>query len=340
MNAWAEIGVFGAKLFLVAAFVAVVAGVVIRAAAARGSGQSEPPLRVRPLHRHMEDRRSALEMELAPPGARKLLAKTQARRKKARDAAAATERPRVFVLDFHGDIRASAVTTLREEISALLQVAGTSDEVVVRLESPGGMVHSYGLAASQLARVRSRGIRLTAVVDKVAASGGYMMACVADRVVAAPFAVIGSIGVVMQLPNFHRWLKDNNIDFELLTAGEHKRTLTLFGENSEPARSKAREELEETHRLFKEFIATYRPALELDRVATGEHWFASRALELGLVDELMTSDDYLLQRLDTHDVYTLSLQKPRPLLQRLAERFAEESRALRGRLPLLQKPTL
>lgn len=327
MNAWAEIATFAAKLLLVLLFITAVAAVLVRASL-RGKSDSETPLQVKALHEQMEQRRSRMELALAPPAARKQVAKTQAKRRKARDAAAHNERPRVFVLDFTGDIRASAVASLRDEVTAILQVAGTADEVVVRLESPGGMVHSYGLAASQLARIRDRGIRLTAVVDKVAASGGYMMACVADRIVAAPFSIIGSIGVVMQLPNFHRLLKRKDIDFELLTAGEHKRTLTLFGENTEPARSKAREDLEDTHRLFKEFITQYRPGLDIDKVATGEHWFASRARAIGLVDELMTSDDYLLQRLDTHDVYGISLQRPKPFLQRLTERFADTDGAL------------
>ena len=201
------------------------------------------------------------------------------------------------------DLRASAVDNLREEISSVLSQARDGDEVLVKVESPGGLVHGYGLAASQLQRIRNAGVPLTIAVDKVAASGGYMMACVADRIIAAPFAVLGSIGVLAQLPNFHRLLKKHEIDFELLTAGEHKRTLTIFGENTEKGRAKFLEELEETHTLFKQFVRDNRPALDVDKVATGEVWYGSDALREGLVDELETSDSFVQSRLEDWDVF-------------------------------------
>jgi serine protease SohB len=212
-------------------------------------------------------------------------------------------RKRLFVINFHGDLKASATENLREEISAVLPQVEEGDEVLVKLESPGGLVHGYGLAASQLQRIRSAGVPLTVAVDKVAASGGYMMACVGDRIIAAPFAVLGSIGVLAQLPNFNRLLKKHDIDFELLTAGEYKRTLTLFGENTEKGREKFVEELEETHDLFKDFVSTNRPALDISRVATGEVWYGKNALDQGLVDELQTSDAFVQARLEDRDVY-------------------------------------
>ena len=218
---------------------------------------------------------------------------------------------RVFVLDFDGDIKASGVKHLREEISTLISAANEGDEVVVRLESGGGLVHSYGLAAAQLVRLKDAGLSLTVCVDKIAASGGYMMACVADKILAAPFAVIGSIGVVSQLPNFHRWLKKHDIDYEMFTAGEYKRTVTVFGENDDEDRAKYREELEQTHKLFKHFVTTYRSQLELDKVANGDHWYGEDALHLNLVDELKISDTYLLDLMESHEVYALhSRQKP------------------------------
>src|SRR5712671_1615210 len=229
-----------------------------------------------------------------------------------------TARSRVFVLDFDGDIRASAVEHLREEISAVVQVARPEDEVLLRLESRGGMVHTYGLAASQLRRLKSAGIRLTASVDEVAASGGYMMACVANHIIAAPFAIIGSIGVVGQLPNFNRFLKEHNVDFELHTAGQYKRTLTLFGENTDAARGKFQEELEDTHKLFKEFVKTNRPKLDLEMVASGEHWYGTRALERKLIDIIQTSDDYLLAASKDRDIFEVHYKRRRPLQERLA----------------------
>lgn len=214
-------------------------------------------------------------------------------------------RPRVFVLDFEGDIKASATNSLRTEITALLSLAAQHDEVILRLKSGGGMVNSYGLAASQLARIRQAGIPLTVCIYKVAASGGYMMACIANKIISSPFAVLGSIGVVAQLPNLHRLLKKYDIDSEVLTSGEYKRTLTVFGENTDKGRDKLQQDLEITHELFKNFVSSYRPKLNIDKVATGEVWLGINALENHLVDELKTSDEYLVLRAQQADLYHL-----------------------------------
>lgn len=227
------------------------------------------------------------------------------------------ERKKVYVLNFKGDIHASEVSSLRESITALLTVAKPSDEVVVLLESTGGTVHEYGFAASQLQRVCNKGIILTVAVDKVAASGGYMMACVADHIIAAPFAIIGSIGVIGQMPNFNRLLKKIDIDFEQMTAGEYKRTLNLFGENTEKGRLKAQEEIEDTHQLFKEFVVENRPKMDIETIATGEHWYGKRALALNLVDELCTSDDYLCAAAEKADLFMVSYTRRKGFLERI-----------------------
>lgn len=224
---------------------------------------------------------------------------------------------RVFVLDFYGDIKASEVESLREEISTVLTLAKPTDEVVVKVESGGGMVHSYGLASSQLARITNKNIPLTVCVDKVAASGGYMMACVANKIVAAPFAILGSIGVVAQLPNFHKILKKNDIDYEMFTAGEYKRTVTMFGENTEKGRAKFVEELEDTHVLFKEFVSEHRPQVDVVKVATGEVWFGLRAKEVNLIDELQTSDEYLFSQAETADIYEVEFTHKKTLPEKL-----------------------
>ncbi len=216
---------------------------------------------------------------------------------------AGSRRGRVFVLDFKGDLQASGVKHLRTEITAVLTMATDADEVLVRLESPGGAVHGYGLAASQLDRIRQGGVQLVVAVDKVAASGGYLMAAVADRVLAAPFALVGSIGVIAQIPNVHRLLKKHDVDVEVLTAGKYKRTLTVLGENTDEGRQKFVEELEDVHSLFQEYVAERRPGLDLDAVATGEAWYGKRALDRRLVDEITTSDAYLVDACSTRDVY-------------------------------------
>jgi serine protease SohB len=188
--------------------------------------------------------------------------------------------------------------------------------VVVKLESGGGMVHSYGFASSQLARITAAQIPLTVCVDKVAASGGYMMACVADKIIAAPFAVLGSIGVVAQIPNFHRLLKKHDVDIEMITAGEYKRTLTMLGENTEHGREKFVEDIEDTHELFKEFVSSQREQIDIVEIATGEVWFGLRALEVKLVDELQTSDDYLWQQAANSDVYEVEYVLKKSLSQK------------------------
>ena len=248
--------------------------------------------------------------------------------------------PKVFVVDFKGSIDAGEVASLREEISAILAIAEKGDEVIVNVESGGGMVHGYGLASSQLDRLRQAEIPLSICVDKVAASGGYMMACVANKIYSAPFAIVGSIGVVAQVPNFNRLLKKHDIDYEQHTAGDFKRTLTIFGENTDEGREKFQKELEETHVLFKEFIAKYRPELDLEKVATGEHWYGQQAIELGLVDEISTSDDVIMKLANERTVIKVSYQLKKKLSDKIAHgaslsfnaifnKFAEKNQPLK-----------
>lgn len=245
------------------------------------------------------------------------------------------EKGRLFVIDFDGDVEASAVSNLREEITAIISAASPNDRVLIRLDSAGGMVHSYGLAASQLTRIKAANLRLIIAVDQVAASGGYLMACVADEIIAAPFAVVGSIGVVAELPNFHRLLKHNKVDYEQHTAGEYKRTLTMFSENTDTARLKFKKELEETHDLFKNFITDNRPSLDVDKVSTGEHWYGTQALELGLIDKIQTSDDFVVKAAAEEDVFEIAYHVKKPLSERLS--FSIHSAIEKGFLAVWQK---
>lgn len=294
--------------------------------------QAAERLEVEPLNDRYQRLRDALNEEVLDADSLKREQKLRKNRlKEQRKLNAKNPRKRVYVLDFEGDLQASAVSELREEVTALLQLLRKEDEVLLRLESEGGLVHAYGLAASQLKRLRDRGFPLTVAVDKVAASGGYLMACVADRILAAPFAIVGSIGVVAQIPNLHRLLKKHDVDVELHTAGEYKRTLTLFGENTDAARTKFKEELDDTHLLFKQFVSEHRAQVPIDRAATGEHWFGARALALNLVDELRTSDDYLLDRADSADLFAVRFRRKKPLSERLHFSLLRLGSALRGR---------
>jgi serine protease SohB len=232
-----------------------------------------------------------------------------------------TTRPRLFVLRFTGDVEASEVHHLREAITAVLTIATPSDEVMIILESGGGYVHSYGLGASQLQRIRDRNIPLTVAVDLVAASGGYLMAVVANKILAAPFAIIGSIGVLAQLPNFNRLLEKYDVDIEQHTAGEYKTTLTMLGKNTDKDRKKFQQELEDTHILFKKFVAEHRPILDIQKIATGEHWYGSEALYLGLIDQIITSDDYLLNQSEQVDIYEVSYVITETLKDKLSHLF-------------------
>ena len=323
-----EYGLFLAKIvtFVVAALV-VISVIMSAAQKDRGDHEGEGELKIRKLNEKYEKLRESIQSRLMSDHQRKVFQKArkkaQKAEKKAAKAAKNTDeqddsRGRVYVLDFDGDIKASDTDPLRRAITAVLSIADPEkDEVVIRLESGGGLVHSYGLAAAQLDRIRSKGLRLTACVDKVAASGGYMMACVADRIVASPFAILGSIGVVAQLPNFHRFLKKNDVDFEVLTAGEHKRTMTIFGENTDKGRQKFLEDLEDTHGLFKDYFSERRPDLDIAAVANGDIWFGKRALEVKLIDEIKTSDEYLIEACDRADVVSVAYQRKRTLPEKL-----------------------
>lgn len=313
-------------LFLAKTVTVLVAVLVVIAAlsniGSRRRNQEEGYIEVTPVNERFREYGEALREAILDKNALKRWRKSKKLELKraAKDKGGDDDKPasRVYVLHFNGDVRASTVELLRREITAILTLADAEhDEVVVCVESPGGLVHGYGLAASQLARIRRKNIPLTICVDKVAASGGYMMACIGNRILAAPFAVLGSIGVVAQLPNFHRLLKKHDIDYEVLTAGEYKRTLTVFGENTEAGREKFKEELEDTHELFKQFVQEHRPELDIARVATGEHWYGQRALDLKLVDELKTSDEYLTERAQEAEVFSVRYVPRHRLLARL-----------------------
>ena len=317
MEFFTEYASFLAKtVTLVIAILVVLAS--FAALRSKGRRKSAGQLQVSKLNDFYKGLRERLEQTLLDKDQLKALRKGEAKSEKneKKQKKKPEAKSRVFVLDFDGDIKASATESLRHEITALLTLATPKDEVVLRLESGGGMVHSYGLASSQLARIREAGVPLTVCIDKVAASGD-MMACIGEKIISAPFAILGSIGVVAQLPNVNRLLKKHDIDFEVLTAGEYKRTLTVFGENTEKGREKFQEDLDITHQLFKNFVARYRPQLAIDDVATGEVWLGVAALDKQLVDELKTSDEYLSQKARQAEVYHLHYAERKSLQERI-----------------------
>ncbi len=337
MDFVADYGLFLAKsITVVVAIIVVVITVVVSGPRSRKSTRGH--IEVKKVNDEIHAMEHTLIDAVLDHDQKKELVKTEKRKdkdeqkekkkqRKQSKADAATEEgeertPRTYVLDFEGDVQASAVANLRQEITAVLTMAAEQDEVLVRLESPGGMVHGYGLAASQLKRIIDRNICLTVAVDKVAASGGYLMACIANKIIAAPFAILGSIGVVAQIPNFHRLLKKNEIDVDVITAGEYKRTLTVFGENTEKGRQKFTEELENVHSLFKNFVSTNRPVVDISDVSTGEAWYGTDALERKLVDELKTSDNYVSDLCKERDVFHVSYIEDKSKVDKLLERIS------------------
>ncbi|HEM6716549.1 TPA: protease SohB [Citrobacter koseri] len=346
MELLSEYGLFLAKIVTVVVAIAVIVMLIVNAAQRK---RQRGELRVTNLSEQYKEMKDDLATALMDGHQQKLWHKAQKKKQKLEAKAAkakqggnaATEKPRAWVLDFKGSMDAHEVSALREEVTAVLAAFKPQDQVVVRLESPGGVVHGYGLAASQLQRLRDKQIPLTVTVDKVAASGGYMMACVADKIVSAPFAIVGSIGVVAQIPNFNRFLKGKDIDIELHTAGQYKRTLTLLGENTEEGRQKFREDLNETHHLFKHFVQQMRPVLDIEQVATGEHWYGQQALEKGLVDEINTSDDVILRLMDGYEVFNVRFMQRKKLMDRFTGSAAESADRLllrwwqRGQKPLM-----
>ena len=313
-----EYGMFLAKLStIIIMLLSLVAIAIILFIRAKAGGDEH--LEVKNINQKFEHMQLMLNSAILPKKAfKKNLKELKAKHKKEeKNIEESEERKKIYVLNFNGDIRASEVASLREEITALLTVVNNADEVFIMLESSGGTVHGYGLAASQLKRIKDKSIKLTVSVDKVAASGGYMMACVADHIIAAPFAIIGSIGVLAQLPNFYRFLQKHDIDFEQIASGQYKRTLSLFGENTEAGRDKVREELEDTHKLFKDFVTDNRSKVDIEKIATGEHWYGKTAMDLGLVDELRTSDDYLSEAASTVDIFEITYFRKKPLLEKI-----------------------
>lgn len=314
MTWFLELLEFAAKGAVVTVCIAAIA--LLIASLVRRNRAPAPRLEVRKLNERYESLGRSLRSRVM---GKKLFKAWQKANKSADDGEqkAAAKKPSIFVLDFEGDLLATATASLREEITAITSVARPADEVVLRLESPGGAVPHYGLAAAELARLKAKGIKLTVCIDRVAASGGYMMACVADTIVAAPFAIVGSIGVVAQVPNLHRLLKKHDVDYEEMTAGEFKRTVSVFGEISPKGRAKFQDQLEETHGLFKEFVKAQRPLLDIDAVSTGEYWLGRRTLELGLVDRLATSDEYLLERVTSASLFQLAYHRENAWRSRL-----------------------
>ena len=326
-----EYGLFLIKFGTVIGGVAAVAFLIVMLKM-RSRVAEEGHLEVKHINQKFDHAKLMLEAATLPKGIFKKSVKAHKEKQKKAEKSDAGDRKRIFVLNFRGDIRADEVASLREEISAILTTAANQDEVLVILESGGGTVHGYGLGASQLRRIRDKSIPLTVAVDKVAASGGYMMACVANRIIAAPFAIIGSIGVLAQIPNFHKLLKKHDIDFEQISAGRYKRTLSLFGENTEADREKLRAELEETHELFKQFVRENREQVDVEAISTGEHWHGKKALELGLVDALQTSDDYLSEAAKSTDIYEIRFARKKPFVEKFfssaAKLFHHESSKL------------
>ncbi len=310
-------------LFLLKAITVLVVILIIIGAAVAKKKSASGELKITNLNKKYLHLKEAIQEATLDKKALKQENKAKKKKEKAEKKASNAKtdiqvKPRLFVIEFEGDIKASSVPSLREEVTAILAAANSNDEILVNLDNSGGVVHEHGLAASQLVRIKQANLPLTVAVDKVAASGGYMMACVADKILAAPFAIVGSIGVVAQLPNFHRLLDKAGVDFEQHTAGEYKRNVTMFGKNTDKERQQLKEQLEDIHDLFRGFVTDYRPSLDMKEVGTGQYWYGSRAKELMLVDEIMTSDDYLSSAANEKDIFHIQYEFEKTLMEKMS----------------------
>lgn len=315
MEALIEFGVFFGKTVILFIFFA---GLILFIVAMSMRAKQKPQIEVENLNEKFEDIKGSLKSVMLNKKQMKAYEKAEKAKLKEKDKSEKAD-PTAFLLTFEGDLTASQTSELRDEVSAVLQVAQPGDEVIVTIESPGGTVNGYGLAAAELIRIRNAGLKLTACVDKIAASGGYMMACTANQILSAPFAVTGSIGVIAQIPNVHKLLKKHDIEYEEVTSGEFKKTVSVFGENTEKGRAKFQEQIQDTHVLFKAWVNMYRPQLNVEKVGTGEYWFGTRSIELGLVDEIKTSDQYLQEKMQTHTVYKIKFVPKKSFSDKLSE---------------------
>ena len=327
-----QYGMFLAKAVTIVLAIFIVLGAIASAGSKQKKSGRKGSIKVSQLNEHFDEmreevRHAVLEKDelKATHKLEKKQAKAEHKEKKKHKAgsedASVERKKRVYVLNFKGDIAANAVISLREEITATLSMAEEQDEVLLRLESPGGMVHAYGLASSQLLRIKNNKIPLTICVDKVAASGGYMMACLADKLVAAPFAMIGSIGVLVQVPNFHRVLKKHDVDYEIISAGEYKRTLTTFGEITKKGKEKVQEDVQVIHDIFKQWVKDHRPSVDIEKISTGEVWVGMQAKEKYMVDEIKTSDECIVSACDKADVYEVEFTIRKSIQDKLGSVF-------------------
>lgn len=313
METLAQLGLFlGQTLIIVFAIIAVLLTMAAIALKNKGSKSFEIEI----LNDKFDEQKESLQELLLSDDDLKKEKKAQKNLAKEKEK---LPKKNAYLVDFlKGDVEASAVEHFKEEISTIINVAQKNEEVILRIESPGGVVHGYGLAAAQILRLREAGLNVTVCVDKVAASGGYLMSCVAHQIIASPFAIIGSIGVVAQVPNFNKLLKKYDVDFKEYTAGDYKRTVSLFGEITEKGEAKFKEQLEATHTLFKDFVGQFRPQLNLNEVATGEYWYGQQAIAKNLIDKIQTSDDYILNKTKTHQVIKISFEKKPTLSDKLS----------------------
>ncbi len=326
MNFWIDFGGFALRSFWIAAMIALVVVIPI-IFGARTQKRREEDVKVSSL----DERFDLMEAQIrvATDGAKGAKAFLKERKKAAKlhdDSA-----KRVYLVAFKGDPMASGHAAFARKITAALMAARAGkDEIVVTLHSPGGLVSAYGLMAAQMQRVRRAGVELTACVDQVAASGGYMMAVVANRIVAAPFAVVGSIGVVAQVPNVNRLLKKIDVDYEELTAGEHKRPISVLAPITDEGREHFRHKLEETHVAFKDFVRENRPALNVEAVGDGDYWYATDALKLGLIDAISTSDEYLMNQRGKARLFVSDAPEKKTLMKALFGRLGEAGARMIG----------
>ena len=160
--------------------------------------------------------------------------------------------------------------------------------IVIRIDSPGGGVVASQEIYNAVKNARQEGKKVVASMGTVAASGGYYVAAAADRIVANPGTLTGSIGVKMEFANIEKLLEKIGVKGMVVKAGEYKDVGSPFRDMSEPEKKILQDVIDDVHSQFIKAVAEGRNLQEADvrAIADGRIFTGRQALDLKLVDQL------------------------------------------------------
>jgi protease-4 len=196
-------------------------------------------------------------------------------------------RKAIAVIDVKGDILSSEKVV--KEIEKYDEDSSVR-AIVLRVNSPGG-----GIAQSQeiYKAVKEADKEIIASLGSVAASGGYYISCGADRIIANPGTITGSIGVITTFPKYHQLLKKIGVEWEVIKSGEHKDIGSPYRDMTVEEKRLFQDVIDDLFDQFVEVVSVERdiPKEEVLKLADGRIFSGNQAHELGLVDEIGTFSD-------------------------------------------------